>query len=108
MWKTFSQFARSYTWGNSISPQNIFKLDETGISTVQIPRQIFAQAGTKQVARITSGERGENATMCACVNVTGNAFPPASVFPPVHFKAHMLKGAATGSLGLSCSAGVDE
>ena len=80
-------------------------LDETGVSTVQKPRQVFAQAGTKQVGRITSGERGENVTMCACVNATGNALPPAFVFPRVHFKAHMLKGAPTGSLGLSCSSG---
>ena len=43
--------------------------------------------------------------MCACVNATGNALPPAFVFPRVHFKAHMLKGAPTGILGLSCSSG---
>ena len=43
--------------------------------------------------------------MCACVNATGNALPPAFVFLRVHFKAHMLKGAPTGNLGLSCSSG---
>ena len=96
----FHDLREVYTQGYNISPQNIFNLDETGVSTVQKPRQIFAQAGTKQVERITSGERGENVTMCACVNATGNALPPAFVF--LHFKAHILKGAPNGSLKLSC------
>ena len=103
--KFFHNLREVYTRGNNICPHNIFNLDETGVFTVQKPLQVFAQAGTKQVGRITSGERGENVTMCACVNATGNALPPAFVFPRVHFKAHMLKGAPTGSLGLSCSSG---
>ena len=103
--KFFHNLREVYTRGNNICPHNIFNLDETGVSTVQKLRQVFAQARTKQVERITSGERGENVTMCACVNATGNALPPAFVFPRVHFKAHMLKGAPTGSLGLSCSSG---
>ena len=106
MENVFHNLREVYTRRTNISPQNIFNLDETGVSTVQKPRQIFAQAGTKQVGRITSGERGENVTMCACVNATGNALPPAFVFPRVHFKAHMLKGAPTESLGLiGCSSG---
>ena len=103
--KFFHNLREVYTRGNNICPDNIFNLEETGVSTVQKPRQVFAQAGTKQVGRITSGERGENVTMCACVNATGNTLPPAFVFPRVHFKAHTLKGAPTGSLGLSCSSG---
>ena len=45
---------RVYTRGNNISPQNIgiFNLDETGVSTVQKPRQVFAQAGTKQFIKL--------------------------------------------------------
>ena len=43
--------------------------------------------------------------MCACVNAIENALPPAFVFPRVHFKAHILKGAPTESLGLICSSG---
>ena len=101
----FHNLREVYTQRYNICPQNIFNLDETGVSTVQKPRQIFAQAGTKQVERITSGKRGENVTMCACVNATENTLPPAFVFPQVHFKAHMLKGATNRSLGLSCSSG---
>ena len=102
----FHNLREAYTRGNNICPHNIFHLDKTSVSTVQKPRQVFAQAGTKQVGRITSGERGENVTMCPCVNATGNALPPAFVFLRVHFKAHMLKETPTGSLGLSCSSGL--
>ena len=66
-------------------------------------RQIFVQAGTKQVGRVTFC--GENVTMCACVNAIGNALPPAFGFPRVYFKAHILKGAPTESLNLICSCG---
>ena len=75
----FHNLREVYTRGNNIFPQNIFKLDDTGVSTVQISRQIFAQAGTKQVGRIASGERGKNVTMCACVNATGDALPGLSM-----------------------------
>ena len=89
----------------SISAQNIFNLDETGLSTVQKPTPVFAQAGVKQVGKITSRERGETITMCACINALGNFLPPAFIFPRVHFKEHMLKGAPTGSFGTTCPSG---
>ena len=66
---------------------------------------MFAERGMKQVGRITFTERGENTTMCACVNAIGHAFPPAFIFSRVHFKDHMLKGAPSESLSLTCSSG---
>ena len=48
----FHNLREVYTRGNNISFQNIFNLDETGLSTVQKPRQIFAQAGTKQFIKL--------------------------------------------------------
>lgn len=44
-------------------------------------------------------------TMCCCVNAVGTALPPAYVFPRVHFKNIMLKGAPNGSLGLAAPSG---
>ena len=89
----------------TIPPQNIYNLDETRICTVQKPKQIFATTGIKQVGRITSPERGENVTLCACINAIGHALPPVYIFPRVHFKEHMLKGAPYGSLGWSAPSG---
>lgn len=88
-----------------IPPERIFNLDETGISTVQKIGRILAETGTKQVGRITSAERGETVTMCACVSAIGNSFPPAFIFPRVRFKDHMMKGAPNSSFGTSCASG---
>jgi transposase len=55
-------------------PQNIYNVDETGLTTVQKPSKIIAEKGTKQVGSITSQERGTLVTMCLAVNAIGNAF----------------------------------
>ena len=78
---------------------NIWNLNETGLTTVTKPAQILAEKGTKQVGRIASAKRGENVTMCCCINAIGN-----SLLPRANFKQHMLKGAPRESLGLAnCS-----
>ena len=48
----FHNLREVYTRENNISPQNIFNLDEIDVSTVQKPRQVFAQAGTKQFKKL--------------------------------------------------------
>ena len=83
--------------------EKIFNLGKTVISTVQKLRQVFTFTESKQVGKVTSGERGENVTMCACVSAIGHALPPPFVFPRVHFREHILKEAPNVSLGLSCS-----
>ena len=57
------------------------------------------------MGRITSAERGENVTLCACINAIAHALSPVYIFPHVHFKEHILKGAPHGSLGLSAPSG---
>ena len=87
------------------SPDKIWNLDETGLATVQKPRQILAPTGTKQVGQITSAERGVTVTICCCISAEENSLPPAYIFPRVNFKDHMLIGAPAGSLGLACKSG---
>ena len=41
------------------TPNTIFNVDETGVTTVQSPKQVLAAKGIKQIASITSRERGE-------------------------------------------------
>jgi len=89
----------------TLAPHNIWNLDETGISTVVKPSKLLAEKGVKQVGRISSAERGVTVTMCCCINAIGNALPPVYIFPRVHFKDHMLKGAPSESLGLAHSSG---
>ena len=65
--ETFSNLQQVLTTAatGTIPPQNVYNLDETGICLLQKPKQIFATTGMKQVARITSAERGKNVTLCA-------------------------------------------
>ena len=59
----------------------------------------IAGKGVKQVGQVTSAERGTLVTMVGCINALGNFIPPFLIFPRVHFRSHMLKGAATGTKG---------
>ena len=63
--------------------------------------RVLTETGLKQVGQIKAVERGVNVTLCCCINALGHALSPAFVFPRVNFKAHILNGAAAGSLGLA-------
>jgi len=69
---------------HQFSPNDIYNIDETGVTTVQKPTKVIAKRGMKQVAKMTSAERGSLVTMCCAVNATGNALPPFFVFPRVY------------------------
>jgi hypothetical protein len=72
-------------------PQNIYNIDETGVTTTQKPRKVIAVKGTKQVGAITSQERGTLVTVCLAVNAIGNAIPPFFVFPRKNFHPHFIR-----------------
>lgn len=88
-----------------VLPTRIWNIDETGVNTVPNSRQILCQTGLKQVGQIKSGERGTNVSMCCCISASGNALPPAYIFPRMRFKSSMLRGAPAGSLGLANQSG---
>ena len=79
----------------------IFNLDGTGITTVQNIPKVLAAKGLKQVGQITAAEIGTLVTVCCCASAVGKLLPAAMVFPRVHFKDHMIKGAPPGTLGLA-------
>ena len=39
--------------------------------------------------------------MCCSINAIDNLLPPVNIFPQVHFKNRILKGAPSKSLGLA-------
>ncbi|XP_071638428.1 tigger transposable element-derived protein 6-like [Temnothorax longispinosus] len=91
--------------GAELSPAAIYNLDETALSTVHNPPNVIAPKGQKQVGQVTSGERGTLVTACGIISANGNSIPPYMVFPRVHFKQHMLKGAPSGSSGGASKSG---
>ncbi|GFO23689.1 tigger transposable element-derived protein 6 [Plakobranchus ocellatus] len=88
--------------GVKLDLNRLWNLDETGIRTVPSATRILAEKGAKQVGLLTSAEKGNLVTICAC----GKAHPPTYIFPRVHFKDHnMLNGAPNGSSGFATSSG---
>lgn len=51
-------------------------MDETGVTTVQKPKNIVASNGMKQTGALTPAERGQLVTVCAAVSAAGNTDLP--------------------------------
>ncbi|XP_055904276.1 uncharacterized protein LOC129940069 [Eupeodes corollae] len=83
----------------------IFNLDETATTTVQKPQKVLAPKNSKNLSKVTSGERGVLVTTSCIVSASGQALPPVIVFPRKNYKSYMLHGAPTGSLDLATSSG---
>ena len=79
------------------TPDCIWNVDETGVTTVQKPKRVLAETGVKQVSSVVSQERGTLVTLCCAVNAIGNSIPPYFVFPRVHVQNHWLLTAPPGS-----------
>ena len=87
------------------TPNDIWNVDETGVSTVQKPNKVVALKGVKHVGSITSSERGQMITICSAGNATGHFVPPILVFPRKKFKNHFIRDRPNGCVGAATSAG---
>ena len=87
------------------TPDMIYNTDESGVTTVQTPKQILTEMGRKQVGSVTSGERGTLVTIVCTINAMGNSILPMFVFPRVKYKDHFIHGAPTGSIGYATKSG---
>ena len=85
------------TFSRGFGPESIWNVDETGVTTVQQPRKVVAERGTKQVGSAVSQERGTLVTVCCGINALGNHIPPYFVFPRVNVQQHWHLTAPPGS-----------
>lgn len=86
-------------------PQNVYNMDETGVTTVQVPDRVIARKGVKQVGRIVSAERGTLVTLAVAISAIGNMIPPFFIFPRKRFKNEFLIGGPPGCDGASNPSG---
>ena len=86
-------------------PENIWNVDETGLTTVQRPNRIVAAKGTKQVGLVTSAERGELVTLCCAVNALGNSVPPMFIIPRVRNNERFTKHGPPGCIAVAHKSG---
>jgi hypothetical protein len=78
--------------------QYIYNVDETAVTTVQKPTRIIARKGVKQVAAISSAERGL-VTMALVVTASGNSIPPFFVLPRKNYRGYFIANRPEGSAG---------
>lgn len=85
----------------------IFNMDETAITTVQVPPKITQEENAKQASQVTSGQKGIQVTAICCVSASGNSIPPTFVWPRKtrHNIDAYMRGTPLGSLGLYHSSG---
>ena len=78
---------------------SIWNVDETGITNVQSPSRILATKGAKQVAKVTSAERGVTVTAVCAMNADGLFVPPMLIWPRIRMVDTLMTGAPPGSIG---------
>lgn len=74
-------------------------MDESGITNVQKPGKIIATKGQRQIAKMTSAERGTTVTVVCSMNASGSYIPPMLIFPRKKMAEGLMKGAPTGAIG---------
>lgn len=84
------------------SPENIWNMDETGISTVQEPGVVVAPKGQKRVGSVTSWERGKNITVVCCMSAAGQYVPPMFIYPRARMSPLLERDGPPGSI-YACS-----
>lgn len=91
---------------NNYPPNRIYNVDESGLTIVQskIP-QIIGHKGKRQVAALTSAERGSLMTIVVCMNATGHFVPPFIIFPRKNMSAQLMRGCPPGSVGVAHPSG---
>ncbi|XP_046684474.1 uncharacterized protein LOC124370228 [Homalodisca vitripennis] len=68
------------------TPDRIYNVDESGITVVQSKvAKVVGLRGKKQVASLTSGERGALITVVACMSASGSFVPPLDGFRQISF-----------------------
>lgn len=91
---------------NNYPPNRIYNVDESGLTIVQskIP-QIIGHKGKRQVAALTSAERGSLMTIVVCMNATGHFVPQFIIFPRKNMSAQLMRGCPPGSVGVAHPSG---
>lgn len=86
---------------NKFTPQQVYNVDETGLTVVQSKiSEVIGLKGKRQVAALTSAERGGLMTVIAAMSASGVFVPPMIIFPRKNMNQQLMKGAPPGSVGV--------
>lgn len=80
-------------------PERIFNVDETGLTVVQNKiANVIGRKGKRQIASLTSAERGSLITLVAAMSAAGQFIPPMMIFPRKNMNQQLMKGAPPGAI----------
>lgn len=79
-------------------PGHIYNMDETGLQLNNRPGHVIVQKGSKNIASISSGEKGETITVITCCNAEGVFIPPTCVMKGKNKKHEFEDGMPPGSM----------
>jgi hypothetical protein len=79
------------------TPDNIYNVDEMGISTVHTPGRIVAEKGGKRVGTAVNWERGRNVTVVCAMSASGSFTPPMFIYPRQRLSNSMKRYGPAGS-----------
>lgn len=86
--------------------EQVWNLDETGITTVARPVKVVTTKGKEQVGQIASAERGSLVTFVGIINGVGAMVPPVFVFPRIrNLTEYLSEGSPVGSIALGNKSG---
>ncbi|KAB0805686.1 hypothetical protein PPYR_02656 [Photinus pyralis] len=85
--------------------QDIYNVDDMGITTVQKPDRVIARKGIKQIGFVTSAERGALVTFCLAVSASGNSIPPMFLFPRKNYRDYFVGNGPQGCIGAANPSG---
>ena len=85
---------------HQFSPERIFNMDESGLSTVMKPLKVVCERGRPVASQVTQ-ERGSHMTFVGIVNAAGHYIPPVFIIARKKMKPEFMRGAIDGSKGLA-------
>lgn len=95
---------------NQVTANDIWNMDESGLTIVQTPTKILAAKGKHQIGKVVSAERAQPVNVICRMNAGGNYMYslPVFIFPRKRMAETLLNGAPPCSLGyVSDSGGTD-
>lgn len=84
---------------HQFTPDRIFNIDETSLSTVMKPVKVVCQKG-QPVASQISRERGATMTFVGIINAAGHFLPPVFIIPRKRWNETFMRETIDGSKGI--------
>lgn len=80
------------------SPDRIYNMDETGVTTVQAKNpKVYGPKGSKNVGAAITAERGRTITAVFSMSAAGNYIPPMLIYPRKRMTATLQKNGPLGA-----------